>query len=58
MIAAKSPVAIRLAKASLNRAEWLPLKDAYQLEQGYTEKLGSYADSRKAMLAFFADDGD
>lgn len=57
-IAAKSPVAIRLAKASLNRAEWLPLKDAYQLEQGYTEKLGTYADSRTAMKAFFAGDGD
>jgi enoyl-CoA hydratase len=55
-IAAKSPVAIRLAKASLNRAEWLPLKDAYQLEQDYTQKLRGYPESRQAMLAFVAGD--
>lgn len=55
-IAAKSPVAIRLAKASLNRAEWLPLKDAYQLEQDYTEKLRGFGESRKAMLAFVGGD--
>jgi enoyl-CoA hydratase len=55
-IAANSPVAVRLAKESLNRAEGLPLKDAYRLEQGYTEKLRGYADSRAAMVAFF--DGD
>lgn len=55
-IAARSPVAIRRTKTSLNRAEWLPLKEAYQLEQDYTEKLRGCAESRKAMLAFVAGD--
>jgi enoyl-CoA hydratase len=32
-LAAKSPIALRLAKESMNRVEYLPLKDAYRTEQ-------------------------
>jgi enoyl-CoA hydratase len=51
-IARKSPPAIRLAKESLNRVEWLPLKDAYRTEQDYTARLGRYEDSAEARRAF------
>ena len=36
-LAAKSPIAMRLAKESLNRIEGLSLKDAYRTEQDYTQ---------------------
>jgi enoyl-CoA hydratase len=51
-IASKSPPAIRLAKESLARVEWLPLKDAYRTEQDYTARLGRYEDSAEARKAF------
>lgn len=51
-IARKSPIAIRLAKESLNRVEYLPLKEAYRTEQDYTRRLGGFEDSREAMRAF------
>ncbi len=51
-IARRSPVALRLAKASFNRVEFLPLKEAYQTEQDYTARLRSFGDSNEAMSAF------
>lgn len=51
-IAIKSPAAIRLAKESLNRVEYLPLKEAYRTEQDYTARLGRYEDSGEAIKAF------
>jgi enoyl-CoA hydratase len=52
VIAGYSPVAIRLAKEALNRVEYLPLKDAYRLEQDYTERLMRHPDSAEARQAF------
>lgn len=52
MIASKSPVATRLAKEALNRVEYLPLKEAYRVEQDYTARLRRFDDSKEAALAF------
>jgi enoyl-CoA hydratase/carnithine racemase len=51
-LAAKSPLAVRLAKAALNETEFLPLKEAYRAEQGYTRRLLSHPDSEEARRAF------
>jgi len=51
-IARKSPIAIRLAKESLNRVEHMPFKDAYRTEQDYTARLRGFEDSREAARAF------
>jgi enoyl-CoA hydratase len=51
-LAKKSPIAMRLAKEALNRVEFIPLKDAYRIEQDYTRRLASYEDSEEARLAF------
>lgn len=51
-LAAKSPIAMRLAKQSMNRAEFLPLKGAYRIEQDYTAKILTYEDSAEARRAF------
>ena len=51
-LAAKSPIALRLAKQSMNRAEFLPLKEAYRIEQDYTAKILTYEDSTEARQAF------
>jgi enoyl-CoA hydratase len=51
-IAAKSPIAMRLAKEALNRVEYLPLKEGYRLEQEYTSRLRGFEDSREAAQAF------
>jgi enoyl-CoA hydratase len=42
-IAAKDPVAVRLAKASVVRADTLPLEQAYRMEQDYTLHLRNRA---------------
>jgi enoyl-CoA hydratase len=52
-LAAKSPIAMRLAKASMNHVEGLPLKEAYRIEQTYTDRLVRYEDSAEARRAFF-----
>ena len=44
-LAAKSPIALRLAKESMNRVENLPLRDAYRTEQDYTARLLGFEDS-------------
>ncbi len=51
-LAAKSPIALRLAKESMNRAEFLPLKDAYRSEQDYTARLMGFEDSTEARMAY------
>jgi enoyl-CoA hydratase/carnithine racemase len=51
-IAAKSPVAIRLAKHAMNTIEFMSLRDGYRFEQGMTGELGKYEDSKEAMRAF------
>jgi enoyl-CoA hydratase len=51
-IAAKSPIAVRLAKEALNRVEYLPLKEAYRTEQDYTARLRNFEDSAEAARAF------
>ncbi len=52
LLAAKSPIALRLAKESMNRTEDLPLRDAYRTEQDYTSRLMRFLDSKEARKAF------
>jgi enoyl-CoA hydratase len=52
VLAAKSPIALRLAKESMNRVEFLPLKEAYRTEQDYTARLRGYDDAAEARNAF------
>ena len=51
-IAAKSPVALRLAKESLNGIELLDPKQSYRFEQGFTLELYRAGDSQEAREAF------
>ena len=51
-IASKSPLALRLAKDSANRVEFLPTDEAYRIEQTYTAQLLGTIDSREAIAAF------
>jgi enoyl-CoA hydratase len=51
-LAGKSPIALRLAKESMNRVEFLPLKEGYRTEQEYTARLQGFEDSREARKAF------
>ncbi len=52
-LAAKSPLALRMAKDSMNRVEGLALKEAYRTEQDYTNRLVHFEDSAEARQAFF-----
>jgi enoyl-CoA hydratase len=51
-LASKSPIALRLAKESMNRVEDLPLKEGYRTEQEYTARLQGFDDAREARRAF------
>lgn len=51
-IAAKSPLAIGLAKHALNQIETMSLRDGYRFEQSMTGELAKSADSQEAMRAF------
>jgi enoyl-CoA hydratase/carnithine racemase len=51
-LATKSPIALRLAKESMNRVENLPLKDAYRTEQDYTARLQGFEDAVEARQAY------
>lgn len=51
-LAAKSPIALRLAKEAMNRVEHLPLKDAYRTEQEYTARLQRFEDAQEARQAY------
>jgi enoyl-CoA hydratase len=52
-LAAKSPLALRMAKDSMNRVEDLPLEEAYRIEQDYTDRLLRFEDAAEARRAFF-----
>ena len=51
-IASRSPVAMRLAKHSLNTIEEMSLRDGYRFEQNMTVELGKTEDSKEAIRAF------
>ena len=51
-LAAKSPIALRLAKASMNHVEGLALEDAYRIEQTYTARLAGFEDAEEAKQAY------
>jgi enoyl-CoA hydratase len=51
-LASKSPLAMRLAKESMNRVEDLSLRDGYRVEQDYTARLQRFDDAREARQAF------
>src|SRR4051794_9829094 len=51
-LAAKSPIAMRLAKEAMNRVEFLPLREAYRTEQDYTNRLQRFEDAAEARAAF------
>ena len=51
-IAAKSPVATRLAKHALNTIEEMTLRDGYRFEQNMTTALQQTEDAKEAMRAF------
>ena len=39
---------MRLAKQAMNRVEFLPLKEAYRIEQDYTGRMLAFEDSTEA----------
>jgi len=51
-LAAKSPLAVRLAKQALNETEFLPVREAYRIEQQSTRRLLQHPDSQEARRAF------
>jgi enoyl-CoA hydratase len=51
-IAAKSPVATRMFKHTLNTIEDLSLRDGYRYEQDMTAQIGKTEDAREAQRAF------
>jgi enoyl-CoA hydratase len=51
-LAAKSPIALRLAKESLVRIEYMDVESAYRVEQDYTRQLANFNDAREAMRSF------
>ena len=52
IIAAKMPLAARLAKESLNLVEWMDLKNGYRFEQTRTAILNQTEDAAEAKRAF------
>lgn len=52
VLAAKSPIAMRMAKGSLNAIEEMSLRDGYRYEQNLTGELSKTEDSKEAMRAF------
>ena len=51
-IAAKSPLAVRQIKRTLNTIEEMPVRDAYRYEQSVTVELSHSEDAREAQRAF------
>jgi len=51
-IAAKSPLATRLAKNAAQTIEFMTLRDGYRYEQNLTRELSQTEDAREAMTAF------
>jgi enoyl-CoA hydratase len=52
LLAAKSPIAMRMAKGSLNAIEEMSLRDGYRYEQNLTGELRKTEDSAEAIRAF------
>lgn len=52
VLAAKSPIAMRMAKESLNTIEEMSLRDGYRYEQNLTGELRGTDDAREAIRAF------
>ena len=52
VLAAKSPIALRLAKLSMNQSEGMPFAAGYRVEQFYTDKLLRFEDAGEARAAF------
>ncbi len=52
VIAAKSPIATRMAKHAASTIEFMTLRDGYRFEQNLTVELGKTEDSKEAMAAF------
>ncbi|QKV19020.1 enoyl-CoA hydratase-related protein [Oricola thermophila] len=50
-IAAKAPIGLRLGKQALNQIEFLPVDEAYQIEQQYSTLLMKTEDAREATAA-------
>ena len=48
----RSPVAIRLAKQTLNAIENMTLRDGYRYEQDMTAAISRTEDAKEAQLAF------
>ncbi len=51
-IAAKSPIATRMAKQATSTIEFMTLRDGYRFEQNLTAELGKTDDAKEAMRAF------
>lgn len=51
VIAKKSPLGLRMGKDALNRIEFLPVEDGYEIEQGYSTRLMATEDAREATRA-------
>lgn len=51
LIATKAPLGLRLGKESMNRAEFMPVDDGYELEQTYSTRLMTTLDAREAAQA-------
>lgn len=51
-IAAKSPLATRMAKRAAQTIEGMTLRDGYRFEQNLTRELSQSEDAREAMMAF------
>ena len=51
-IAAKSPIAVRLAKEAMNAIEGMAVRDGYRFEQDVTLRLSATEDAKEAQRAF------
>ncbi len=51
LIASKSPLGLRMGKASLNEIEFMQVEEGYQVEQGYSTRLMATEDAREATRA-------
>jgi len=47
----KSPIGLRMVKEALNRVEFMPVEEGYDLEQQYSSKLLLTRDAREATRA-------
>jgi enoyl-CoA hydratase/carnithine racemase len=52
VIAAKSPIATKMAKQAAQTIEFMTLRDGYRFEQNLTRELSQTEDAKEAMRAF------